>query len=133
MELQEIFDKVSNHLLTQNRKSITAIHGKSEDCAYRGNNGASCAIGCLIPDAAYHPDMEGKNINDDKVWGAIYPVIGSSIGRNRGCKKLNLLSDLQVIHDEELPEEWTKALQNLANERGLIFTPPTKGSNHGTP
>ena len=133
MELQEIFDTVSTHLLTQNRKSITEINGKPEVCAYRGNNGASCAIGCLIPDAAYHPDLEGQSISDADVWVAAHPVIGSSFlgSRHAGNAKFKLLRELQMMHDGNHVEEWPVILQELANDHGLTFTPPTKGSDHG--
>ncbi len=59
MNNQEIYDKVSKHLLTQNKKS--KLDGK---CSYRGDNHTSCAIGCLIPYDLYDSQMEGGTI-----WG----------------------------------------------------------------
>lgn len=56
MNRQEVFDKVVNHLLTQNQKSID----ESSQCMYRGINGLMCAVGCLIPDEFYNKDLELK-------------------------------------------------------------------------
>ena len=51
---QEIFNKCSEHLLKQNRKSIA----ESVGCLYRDDNGLTCAIGCFITEEEYNPDME---------------------------------------------------------------------------
>ena len=48
MNIQEIFDTVSVHLLTQNEKSQESDFYRS--CLYRGPNGTKCAVGCLIKD-----------------------------------------------------------------------------------
>jgi hypothetical protein len=52
--MQETFEKVSRHLFEQGRPSV-----ESGTCLYRGPNGTKCAIGCLIPDELYVPDMDG--------------------------------------------------------------------------
>jgi hypothetical protein len=54
MAEQEIFDRVAVHLLTQKVHSINGIG----ECCYRGNNNTRCAVGCLIDDEEYHPDMK---------------------------------------------------------------------------
>jgi hypothetical protein len=53
MTLQETFDKVCVHLLTQLQKSVFLDSNGSMACAYRGPNGLKCAVGCLIPDELY--------------------------------------------------------------------------------
>lgn len=58
MNRQEIFDKAVTHLFTQRRQAYTAA-----GCAYRSKRGAKCVIGCLIPDALYNTDMEGKTVD----------------------------------------------------------------------
>lgn len=124
MELQQIFDTVATHLLTQNRKSINEINGNSGVCAYRGNNGASCAVGCLIPDAAYKSSMETKTIHYKQVKDVLRPVIGRMT-----VQKVALLWDLQKIHDRnDYPVSSWRSLRHLANKRGLIFTPLTEGA-----
>ncbi len=58
MTLQEIFDKVILHLRRQHVVSVCVFGA----CAYRGDEGRQCAIGCLIPDDEYDPNMEGNNV-----------------------------------------------------------------------
>ena len=115
MELQQIFDKVSNHLLTQNRHSRNMF----DLCVFHSNDGTKCAIGCLIPESAYHPMFELRAFDgeDDRIRKALIPVIGEIT-----VDKMQLLDGLQYLHDSHLPEEWTKALQNLAIREGLTFT-----------
>ena len=52
---QEVFDTVSQHLLTQNAESLS----DSGMCVYRSPEGFSCAAGCLIPPEDYRVEFEG--------------------------------------------------------------------------
>jgi len=87
MNNNEVFTKVVTHLWNQKVPSIN----KSGHCMYRGNNGTSCAIGCLITDAEYNPKME------DRPVGRIVTEfeLPSLDGVNR-----SLLTQLQCLHDE---------------------------------
>jgi hypothetical protein len=42
------------------------------DCAYRGDGGAACPVGAIIPDECYRADMEGAGMGcvtaQDGVW-----------------------------------------------------------------
>jgi hypothetical protein len=57
MTPQEIFDTVAKHLFTQGKQSTDYV-----SCLYRGPEGTKCAVGILIPDAAYDADMEGCSV-----------------------------------------------------------------------
>ena len=59
MNRQEIFDKIYLHLIEQGRKSIDS----DGQCMYRSPDGDKCAIGCLIPDELYTPELEGNGAN----------------------------------------------------------------------
>lgn len=102
---QEIFDKVAKHLLTQNAQSM-GIMG----CAYRGDNGLQCAVGCLIPDELYRPEFEGKTAHflgrglQDTLWGL----------ENQG-----LVEALQHVHDRRPVSAWKDGLCNVAYSNGL--------------
>lgn len=111
MTNQEIFDTVKTHLLTQMEKSIAAITEHNNDiCAYRGLNGLKCAIGCLIPDELYSRKLEGKAV-------ACLPTkIIQSIGRN-----VELLTQLQELHDHMPVENWKVGLKRIAKEFNLNF------------
>ena len=97
MNKQEIFDKVVNHLMTQGKRAGILGDDSVFECRYRAEDGKKCAVGCLITDDAYTPDIEGSNISARSVQDAI---------RNSGIKMqeedeiFNMLNDLQYIHDK---------------------------------
>ena len=114
MNLQQVFDKVSNHLLTQNAKSV-----EDGECAYYSSNGTKCAIGCLIPENLYEESMEGNGVSANYVHSALHPI---SVKGDMH----DMLVDLQIMHDNQEPYLWPNALFNLANCYKLQFTPPTR-------
>ncbi len=70
MNAQDIFNQVATHLFKQGQQSKAIIADPywtpgsgfdqmREMCAYRGEAGLACAVGCLIPDEAYRPEIEG--------------------------------------------------------------------------
>ena len=113
MNRQEVFNKVRDHLLAQGEKSITG-GPNARDCRYRGPNGLSCAVGCLIEDAAYSTKLEGLLVWDSRMGFALQksgiPVDGQS---------LELLDDLQTVHDAYSPAHWAERLTELAHRQGL--------------
>lgn len=96
---QEVFDKVANHLLTQNKKSIDE---GLDECLYRSPDGLKCAIGCLIPDDMYKEEMEGAYIH---------------FRAKEEHEKL--LRELQQLHDRKHPKQWRTALAVLATKHKL--------------
>ena len=112
--LQTIFDKVALHLIKQKAKAIKA--GGSEDplCAYRGDDGLKCAVGALIPDDKYRPYFEGSSL--------CYHTPNTALARAAGLRtdlQLKLAADLQTVHDECEPEEWTYLLAKTAKHWNL--------------
>ena len=100
MNMQETYFKVRNHLLTQGRRA--KIY---DQCRYRAPNGDKCAIGCLIPDDKYDPNMEGHLISCS-------PLIQDAIGASED--HIDFLTDLQRVHDFSNPSEWNERLQAVA-------------------
>ena len=100
---QECFDRVAEHLLTQNCRSVDQEDG----CVYRGVQGRKCAAGCLIPDKAYSADFEGST------WSMLSrcAIVPSA---HKG-----LISTLQCLHDNSIEAYWKKRLKSLASERQL--------------
>lgn len=95
---QEVFDQVAKHLLEQGAKSVTP----DGTCVYYGEGGLRCAAGCLIGEDEYKFCMEG-NSWDDLVYFADVP-----------SKHLELISQLQDLHDSIPVEEWRSSLGTLA-------------------
>lgn len=119
MTLQEIFNKVVLHLRKQNSRSTISTQPETEiavpkewpDCAYRGDNGKMCAVGCLISDEAYDPAFEGyaaHNINVTKM------LEKSGIEVTREVE--DMLYDLQQVHDNAEPEDWETGFASIAEQ-----------------
>jgi hypothetical protein len=111
---QQVFDQVAKHLLEQGKRSTKLNGYEAEICLYRGPEGTMCAAGCLIADSEYKDDMEGMS------WISL-------VGHNCVPRThMNLISDLQVIHDEREPSTWREGLLNLCQRFDLnpqIITP----------
>jgi hypothetical protein len=77
---------------------------------YRGEKGTQCALGCLITDEQYSPEMEDLNpeaLNKKFVLPQFNDV------------SIHLLGGLQSIHDNNVPAEWRRRLRQLAVKHGL--------------
>ena len=107
MTPQRIFNKAARHLLKQNKKSEDFL---SRRCMYRGPNGLKCAVGCLIPDSKYVPNMEDKTV---------YMLINMNLAPLYFTEHFELLRNLQKIHDTCDVNAWRDSLQNLATMNKL--------------
>ncbi len=107
MKPQKIFDRVATHLLTQKKKSQ-----RGGSCLYRGPKGLKCAIGCLIPDNKYDPEMENAAVEG---LFLSYPAISKLLGEYNE----NLLVELQDIHDYRRAGMWKNCLAKLAENHEL--------------
>lgn len=116
MTPQQIFDTVATHLFAQGKQALRddGIH-----CAYRGQNGTKCAVGCLISDDQYFKGIEGHD------------VCGVLADYSFECpdwfrQERYLLVDLQDVHDDEDhwggPEALSIALQRVARIHNLSPT-----------
>ena len=107
---QEVFNIVANHLLDQNKRSD---RGPVDECLYRGPNGLMCAVGVLIPDEQYHPDMEGCDAVS--VLNG-YPDLEVFLGNSTG-----LLHELQQCHDSGLVTDWINILARIGDDFELTL------------
>ena len=105
MDNQEVYDKVKAHLLSQNRKSLELGGG----CAYRGMDGAMCAVGVLIPDDMYSRSMEGSECGVGEVRDVL-----ANLGINGAFAR-----GLQQIHDGVYLSNWNNELKRFAVIHGL--------------
>jgi hypothetical protein len=110
MNKQEIFNKVSAHLLRQGEGSLLPDGG----CAYRGEHGLKCAIGVLIPDELYTPEIEDKDVH------GLPSGLLESLGFF-GEDELTFLSGLQKIHDRFPPILWGTRLTAFAKVHNLTL------------
>ncbi len=110
MTNQEIFDKVARHLLAQGELSTLCDMSTR---AYRGVDGRMCAVGCLIMDEHYDPELEGRTVVSEPVLEAL-ELSGVDVD-------YALLTKLQWCHDRVLPALWRKHLALIASNCGLSW------------
>lgn len=120
VSLHKVFDRVAKHLLKQNAKAVLP---DDYTCAYRGQNGLKCAVGCLIKKAHYDPRMEGATPTD-KPRSRAEKRLRTSLKLSLGLKKLDskllaLLNDLQIVHDGYDTPRWPGELAVVAARHGL--------------
>ena len=105
---QQVFDYISNHLLTQGEKcqEIDDI-GDGPSCKYRNSDKQSCAAGCLIGPMEYTMDFEGKDwgthVNDGRVPDVHH----------------GLISSMQKVHDTCNADNWYEGLLDVARIYGF--------------
>lgn len=115
MTYEEVFVKVRDHLLKQNAKSMGVYErGATEGCTYRGEDGASCAVGCLIDDEHYSEKLEGRSVKCGDVVSAL-----ERSGVPMDFEFVELLGQLQRIHDDSPSGDWDSDLKNLARVKGF--------------
>lgn len=128
MNPQAIFDRVVDHLRKQGRKAtrVERVAGVEGECAYRSDDGAMCAVGCLLTEEAYSPDLEGKNTMDRKVLDALRASginPSSELAEGEDATVADLLDALQECHDRFDVEDWEDRLERVAGIYDLTYTP----------
>lgn len=121
MLMQEIYTKVKAHLLAQNAKSAngTSFAGLPR-CFYRSPGGLKCAVGALIPDELYDPDLEGYGVEEQPVIEVLVAAgVLDGAGHFLREDKVNLLERLQRVHDLNEPHQWPESLAEVAADFDL--------------
>jgi hypothetical protein len=112
-ELQSVFDRVCNHLLTQMERSTNEKH-----CLYHSGDGLKCAVGVLIEDKHYYKNIEGSTLYNSDVNNSLQK---SGINVNGDDKMFNMLEYLQQLHDNSEPCQWRNGLKSIAIDCDLNF------------
>ena len=121
MNKEEVFTKVTNHLLKQQAKSIKK--GDYGECYYRTpdpESNLSCAIGCLIKDDHYSINLEHKGVQDKEVLKALSLSLDTTISE----EEKHFLMKLQEVHDNDHVEDWRVCLSLLAKDYSLNVQTP---------
>ena len=106
MTTQEAFNTMVKHLRAQGVPSIDYRIG----CLYRGPNGLKCAVGCLISDEEYRPDMETFKAS---------VLIRNGVVSGLSEVDLDLLDRMQRLHDCNHPDDWEDGFQRIATDYRL--------------
>ena len=89
---------------------------------FRSPSGLQCAVGCLIPKDMYKRGLE--NVGPDSFVKGIpleFNGLAFKIGKKVGLQKvhLQLLLDLQGVHDDEEVKDWRNVLRFVARKHRL--------------
>jgi hypothetical protein len=109
---EDIFNYVENHLRIQGQslRNVPSDNDGAPECAYRGVGGRSCAVGCLIADDEYNPEMEGT-------W---VPILADmNILPPRLKPHLRLLTSLQGFHDDE--DNWNDNRRSFSQTGEMVI------------
>lgn len=114
MNTQKIFDTVATHLLTQKVKSVGFSLDGTPGCMYRGVNGTRCAVGCLIPDEMYSDGIEHLMVKDAEIYEILWEA--NVLSEEDQVTELELLANLQAVHDGYPETEWADELNRVCRE-----------------
>lgn len=123
----EIFRKVTNHLMNQKEASFlpcvdeeTGEEIASDECAYRGHNGTSCAVGCLIDDEFYSESLEHGILEETNYELIKALALSLAISESQVKEHIPILRNLQQIHDRIDPDKWEDAFVMLGKMYGVF-------------
>jgi hypothetical protein len=114
---KDIYERVSGHLLAQNAVS----EDDSGSCRLRSPDGRKCAIGSLVSDEVYDARLEGVGISyyrhaqDGVLLRALYASNVNAYDPN----VIDLLMELEQIHDDASVEQWPRLLTALGKRHAF--------------
>lgn len=103
--LQFIFNKISRHLINQNKKA--GVEGSGFFCYYKLDK-TRCAAGCLLPLSFY---KKHGNINTIDLLG--------KVGISKKYPYNNMVLIMIKIHDTKPVRDWKKELRQVAENFSL--------------
>jgi hypothetical protein len=118
LTLQQIYQRVCAHLLAQRAVS----EDENGSCRLRGPLGRRCAIGSLVADDHYDAALEGIGIAYYRggTDGSLPRALRASGIDSRQLDVLDLLVELEDIHDNGDPGNWQDRLAELGERRGFV-------------
>ena len=129
--LQEVFDYVAAHMLTQNARSLLP---DGSGRAYRGQDGRMCAVGCLMSGDEYEVidsvfrrgcvpgTAEGESVEGSRWVAVCRAMVHAGITCPSEDMQM-LLTGLQRVHDRYNTRDWPQILSSTAAAHGLTFSP----------
>lgn len=116
---EEIFDYVEAHLKEQGYRSM--LDSSTGSCAYRGESGDMCAVGCLIADDEYNPSMENNSVMELADLFGTNGLFRDVALPERLIPYARMLEDLQDFHDQSANWSSDKGLSHrgIGQLRGL--------------
>lgn len=115
-----IFLYVVRHLLRQNEPAMERDNTQDVNWLYRTAYGKRCAVGCLIADDEYTPDMEYLSVMEMVAY--VNDTLGAQFMQPPDESVLRLLDALQAVHDSRAPCTWPQELLKVAQKQHIQLT-----------
>jgi hypothetical protein len=110
----EMFEASIRYLFTQGFRAYSM-----KGCMYRGYNRDKCGIGCIIPDSLYRdwmdPNCIADVLNDPRMPDKLSEAF------NGDDRRVELLEELQLIHDDAYNWASTKKMRAVAHGTARVF------------
>lgn len=116
MSEQEIFDRAWRGLKGQGFEQALSLTGA---CRYRSPTGGRCAVGHLVPDDVYDPNMEGWSIGSGGGEKYVLPCLAACGVWDGTRERQEFLVGLQMCHDKAADME--EDLRRFARNRSLTI------------
>ena len=123
--LQQVLDQNHEWFVIEKHPRSVSEGQWTTVCAYRGDNGAQCAIGCVIPDRLYKSSMDDEE-SSSSIEGVLanFPNVRAFFGDIPMAK----LGKLQTIHDNYMGGQFgmfdaymDDKLREFASENNLNY------------
>jgi len=131
---QQLFDYITTFLYKQ---GVPSMRDDDNVCLYPGPQGIMCAVGCIMPDAAYNIQMEGDGVyamlqaglarhygNDSTEFFELMNkhrvVLGALQGAHDDASELSLRNELEV-KKAEVRALWLVRFDEIASDFNLKF------------
>lgn len=103
-EMTAMSEKIRDHLNTQRARATILDDYGYPRCLYRADGGLMCAVGCLIPNERYNPELEGPCASTPCITRA---VLGYDLPEDvSGDAFRYLLNEWQRYHDSDEYQDW---------------------------
>ena len=120
-QMQSDLNKMYDHLIKQGRASTR----KRTGCAYRGDDNTMCAVGCLISDEEYVPEMENLTAIQVAYWHLSAFPFFAGCGDSDRVIYTNFLDKAQdqmhdrISEDANFPARVLDGYKDVARKFGL--------------
>lgn len=115
-QIIKLSEQIRDHLIAQNKQSISAETG---NCMYRGENGAMCAVGCLIKDEFYSRSIEDRISDEPEVVEALSKSLGIELTIEEHQHVFEMLYEWQTYHDCDYRRFVEGASETVASPRSM--------------
>lgn len=102
MSLVELFDKIANHLLTQNKRCVSKFNKPVGH-----SRGLSDPLGFILGKKKYNRSYNELGINTE----------GIQLETGFSDEEISVIEDLQSIHDIIIPEKWPEWISMFRESR----------------